>query len=111
MCIQGENITALNLVSQYQLVGWVFLIKWWFGSSRLSALSVSFKFFFQEGGSGYITCCHLKFEILLKPNSSLILPQDLTFQIIGRQSLGLCQKNHKKRSSINEFGMTVKNAR
>ena len=38
-------------------------------SSRLSALSVPVITFFQEGGSAYVSCCHLKFEILLKPNS------------------------------------------
>ena len=35
--MQGESISALNLVSQYQLMS--FLIWWWFGSSRLLALS------------------------------------------------------------------------
>ena len=60
-----------------------FLIRWWFGSSRLSELPVSFITFFQKGGSVCISCCHLKFEILLRPNSSWILLQGLTFPLLS----------------------------
>ena len=59
------------------------LIRWWFGSNRLSAISVSFIIFFQEGGSEHISCYHLKLEKLLKPNSSLILLKDFTFPLLS----------------------------
>ena len=77
MVAHKEIITASNLVSQYQLMCFFNKV----------AGSVSFIIFFQKAGS----YCHLKLEKLLKPNSSLILLQDLTF----KQGLGFCQKNNE----------------
>ena len=81
MVAHKEIITASNLVSQYQLMCFFNKV----------AGSVSFIIFFQKAGSTYISCCHLKLEKLLKPNSSLILLEDLTF----KQGLGFCQKNNE----------------
>ena len=74
--------------------------------SRLSALSVSFTIFFQEGGSVDINCCHLKFEISLKPNSSLILLQDLTFPLLSNNwETKLSHLLEKSRKKINFFSI------
>ena len=56
----------------------VFFLRWWFGSNRLSAaLPVSFIVFFQKGGITYISTQNFH-----------------CYQIIGRQSLDLCQKKN-----------------
>ena len=101
-----REYNCLGFSFQYQLI-FFFLIRSLFGSNRLSPLSVSF-IFFQKGGIGYVSCCQLKFEILLKLKYSLILLQDLTlplsnsfhYQIIGRQSSSLCHKNNQKKKKI-----------
>ena len=64
--MQGESITSLKWVSQYQMF---FLIRCWFRGNTLLGLSGSFIIIFQKNGSAYISCYHLKFEILLKPSS------------------------------------------
>ena len=79
-----------------------FLIRWLFRGNRFST-SVSFIIFFQKGGNAYVICCHLKLKVLLKPKYTAPRLKDLIIsllsnnQIIGRQKLGLCQKNNEKR--------------
>ena len=89
MCIQGEYSCL-----EFSLPINVFLIRCDLGVVDYQHYLFSF-IFSEDGGSVYISCCNLKFEILLKLNSSLILLH--FYQIIVRQSLGHCQKNHKKR--------------
>ena len=54
-----------------------------------------FIIFSQKGGSTYIGCYHLKSEKLLKPNSSLILLQDLTFPLLSNNWQALSEKQRK----------------
>ena len=105
-CIQEESIIALNLVFQYQLM--CFFNKMVIWEQQIVSIICFFYYFFPKRRQ-YISCCHLKFELLLKLNSSLILLQDLTFPLLsnnGRQSLGLCQKDNEKRST---FFQTIEN--
>ena len=58
-------------------------------------------FFFQKGGSAYISCCH-KLEKLLKLNFSLILLQNLMFPLLSNnwqtKFRPLSEKQQKKMS-------------